>query len=326
MKKIAALLLAVATAMTLVVSGGASGVGASGSNPPYPFAPNLPTVTAIPNPVAPNKPFRAEARWYCPKVPVVFTVLAANNTAQQTTKTVTTNTGGTASATFTGLPAGTYTIRAAQTKPSSGNLAKTCKVSITTFTTLVVEVDVTPPGPAQNFAAVALSSTSIKLTWTAATGGPSSYQIRRASSGSGPWTGAPIGTVSASSPLTFTNTGLTPSTTYHYQIVALDAAGNISTPEVASATTSAAVGITVNGYATVAGGRRMAVLTWTGNTGKVDVIRSVPNKPLTVVKRSYSSQQYTDVVPSGVTVAVYYVCPTGVRPPSSRCGSISLSW
>ena len=323
MKKLAALLLTVAAALTLMVSGGVTGAGATGGggNPPYPFAPNLPTVAAIPNPVAPNKSFRAQASWYCPKVKVVFTLLSGNTVLQ--TKNVTANTGGSASATFSGVAAGTYTVRAAQTKPSSGSLARTCKVDITTNTTLLVEVDVTPPGPAQNFDAVALTSSSIKLTWTAATGGPSTYVLSRSASNSGPW--SLIGTVSATSALTFTNTGLSPSTTYYYQIVAKDAAGNESTPVVDSATTPAATGITVNGYATVAGGRRMAVLTWTGNTGRVDVYR-LSSGSLKTVKRSYASQQYTDVVPSGTYTAVYYVCPTGVKPPSARCGSVSLAW
>ncbi len=79
--------------------------------------------------------------------------------------------------------------------------------------------DVTPPSAPGNLTATGHTSTSVSLSWTAATDnvGVTGYQVRRA--------GTVVATVSGT---TFTNTGLNPSTAYSYSVVATDAAGNLS--------------------------------------------------------------------------------------------------
>jgi chitodextrinase len=92
--------------------------------------------------------------------------------------------------------------------------------------------DTTPPSVPTGLTASAVSSSQINLSWTASSDnvGVSGYRVFR--------NGVQIATTSATS---FTNTGLSPSTTYTYAVAAFDAAGNLSAQSSsASATTPAA--------------------------------------------------------------------------------------
>jgi chitodextrinase len=79
--------------------------------------------------------------------------------------------------------------------------------------------DTIPPTAPGAPVAGTITPSSIALSWAAATDnyGVSSYQVYR--------NGTLVGTVTS---LTYTDTGLTPSTTYTYTVKALDAAGNAS--------------------------------------------------------------------------------------------------
>ncbi|MCK2214695.1 cellulose binding domain-containing protein [Actinomadura sp. ATCC 31491] len=116
----------------------------------------------------------------------------------------------------------TGTMRIAAVK--SGNLAEwrdwtTPALSDTT-------TDTTPPTAPAGLAASATTSTGATLTWTAATDdtGVTGYDVLRAPGASG---GA-FTQAGASATTSFTDTGLTPGTTYRYQVRARDAAGNLS--------------------------------------------------------------------------------------------------
>src|SRR6266540_2144213 len=92
--------------------------------------------------------------------------------------------------------------------------------------------DTTPPSVPTGLTASAVSSSQINLSWAASSDnvGVSGYRVFR--------NGVQIATTSATS---FTNTGLSPSTTYTYAVAAFDAAGNLSAQSSpASATTPAA--------------------------------------------------------------------------------------
>ncbi|MET8037778.1 discoidin domain-containing protein [Streptomyces sp. NPDC005345] len=87
--------------------------------------------------------------------------------------------------------------------------------------------DTVPPTAPGNLRVTAVSDTSVTLAWSASTDnvGVTGYRIRR-------FTGAnatPIGTAAANT-TTFTVTGLTASTSYTFDVQALDAAGSVSTP------------------------------------------------------------------------------------------------
>jgi chitodextrinase len=92
--------------------------------------------------------------------------------------------------------------------------------------------DMTPPTVPANVAATAVSSTQINVTWSASTDDVSvaGYQVYR--------NGAQVGTTTS---LSYSDKGLTASTTYSYTVAAYDVAGNASPQsKAASATTLAA--------------------------------------------------------------------------------------
>ena len=86
--------------------------------------------------------------------------------------------------------------------------------------------DTQPPSAPAGLTAPTTTSSSISLTWTASTDNVAvtGYQILRAPGASG-GTFAQVGTSTTTS---FTNSGLTASTTFRYQVRAIDAAGNVS--------------------------------------------------------------------------------------------------
>ncbi len=136
----------------------------------------------------------------------------------------------------TGLTASTaYTFRVRATD-AAGNLSS---YSSTASGTTSSAADTTPPSTPTNLSASASSSTQITLSWTASTDnvGVTGYLIQRCQGAS--CTGfAQIGTSTTNS---YTDTGLTASTSYSYKVEATDAAGNLSGfSSTATATTSAA--------------------------------------------------------------------------------------
>jgi endo-1,4-beta-xylanase len=86
--------------------------------------------------------------------------------------------------------------------------------------------DTQAPTAPSNLASSGTTSTSVSLSWTGSTDnvGVTGYQILRAAGASG-GTFTQVGTSTTTS---FNNTGLTASTTYRYQVRAVDAAGNAS--------------------------------------------------------------------------------------------------
>jgi hypothetical protein len=66
---------------------------------------------------------------------------------------------------------------------------------------------------------------SVDLTWVAASGSPTSYNIYRISPGPGAFAGGVVIASPAGSATSFSDTGVTPGTTYSYQVTAVNAAG-----------------------------------------------------------------------------------------------------
>ena len=98
--------------------------------------------------------------------------------------------------------------------------------------------DTTRPTAPTGLTATAVGPTRINLGWTASTDnvGVTGYRVERCQ-GTGCTTFAQIGTPTAT---TYSDTGLSPSTTYRYRVRAVDAAGNLSTySNIATATTPA---------------------------------------------------------------------------------------
>src|SRR5213592_854404 len=135
----------------------------------------------------------------------------------------------TTSFTNTGLSPSTTYSYAVAAFDAAGNLsAQSSAASATT----PAAPDTTPPTVPTGLTATAVSSSQINLSWTASfdTVGVTGYRVYRG--------GTQIATTTTTS---FTNTGLSPSTTYSYTVAAFDAAGNLSArSSAASATTPAA--------------------------------------------------------------------------------------
>ncbi|SPL99349.1 Endo-1,4-beta-xylanase A precursor [[Actinomadura] parvosata subsp. kistnae] len=128
------------------------------------------------------------------------------------------------SITLTGLTAETEYQVYVRARDGAGNLS--ANSAIVTFTTTSTGGDTTPPTAPGGLAASGTTASGTTLSWTASTDdvGVAGYDILRAPGASG-GTFAQVGTSATTS---YSDTGLTPSTTYRYQVRARDAAGNLS--------------------------------------------------------------------------------------------------
>ena len=136
----------------------------------------------------------------------------------------------------TGLsPSTTYRYRV-RAVDAAGNLSTYSNIA--TATTPAV-LDTSPPTAPAALTATAAGSSQVRLSWTASTDnvGVAGYRVERCQ-GTGCTNFAQVGTPTAT---TYSDTGLAPSTTYRYQVRAVDASGNLSRySAVAEATTGAA--------------------------------------------------------------------------------------
>ena len=144
----------------------------------------------------------------------------------------------------TGLAAGsTHTYRV-RSKNAVGPSAFSASVSATTQTAGCTTL---PPTPG-NLRSTGVTSSSVSLAWDASPPQPNcsvSYQVRQG--------GTQVGTTSGT---THTVTGLSPSTTYSFTVIAVNQFGSSGPSNTATATTSAAGGgtpVAINGQLTVCG-------------------------------------------------------------------------
>jgi serine protease AprX len=120
-----------------------------------------------------------------------------------------------------------------------------------------------PPNSPGGVAATARSSSQIDVSWTDVAS-ESGYKIQRSANGIDGW--AQVGTTAANV-TTFANTGLSAATSYHYRIVAYNAAGDSPASAVVTARTlgdTAAPTTPTNLKAT--NGKLKVSLTWTAST------------------------------------------------------------
>ena len=97
---------------------------------------------------------------------------------------------------------------------------------------------VTPPADPSDLAATAVSSSQVDLSWTDNATDESAYVVERSSDGSTDWTQL-TSTLPADS-TSYSDTGLSGSTTYHYRVKATNAVGDSGYSNTASATTNVA--------------------------------------------------------------------------------------
>ena len=174
--------------------------------------------------------------------------------------------------------------------------------------------DTTPPSVPSNLQATAISSSQINLTWTASTDavGVTGYRVERCQ-GAGCSNFAQVATPASNS---HSDTGLTVSTTYQYQVRATDAAGNLSGYSlIVNATTQAGGGggtADFNTRCTAAG-----VTYCTGFDVTADIDPYLPNYDCNNVRRAFLD---TTVKASGVGSLRFEI------PQDAPCANTSGQW
>lgn len=101
---------------------------------------------------------------------------------------------------------------------------------MSTLSRVIFDPDITPPTIPLSVAAIALSTSAIRVSWAAATdsggSGLAGYRVYRSATSGGTY--SQVGSDLSTASLQFDDTGLTASTTYFYRIRAFDGAGNQS--------------------------------------------------------------------------------------------------
>ncbi len=173
----------------------------------------------------------------------------------------------------------------------SGDSAYSNVASATTL------ADTTPPTAPTNLTASSVSSSQVNLSWTASTDnvGVTGYKIQRCQ-GLGCTTFAQIAAL-AGTGTTFSDIGLTASTSYSYEVIATDAAGNLSAPSnIGSATTLAGPPAAPSGLTATAASATQINLSWTNNAS---------NQTGFKVERSPDGATFTQIGTTGATTTIY---------------------
>ena len=185
-----------------------------------------------------------------------------------------------------------YRVRATNGSGDSGY------TNVSSATTLA---DTTPPSAPSNLTATAASSTQINLSWTASTDNVAvtGYKIQRCQ-GASCTTFAQIATPSGTG-TTYIDTGLSPSTSYSYEIIATDAASNPSLPSnVGTAMTLAGPPAAPSGLTATAASATQINLSWTNNA---------TNQTGFKVERSPDGITFAQIGTTGATTTIYSDSP-----------------
>ena len=193
----------------------------------------------------------------------------------------------------------TYAYSVLAFDAAGNNSAASTPVSITT----PVSTDTSAPSVPTNLTASAISSSQINLSWTAATDNVAvtGYNIYRGTS-----------LIGTSASTTFSDTGLTPSTSYSYMVSAFDAAGNTSAQSVSVSSATLAVSSDTTaptmptGLAASLNSHNQVVLSWNTSTDNVEVTGYTIMRNGTNLATS-TSNNYTDTSVASSTTYSYSV-------------------
>ena len=122
----------------------------------------------------------------------------------------------------------------------------------------------TVPAAPSSLAAAASGSTTINLTWTDNSANETGFKLERKTGDAGTY--AEITSTIAANATSYSNTGLTASTTYFYRLRSYNATGNSTYSNEISATTTTTVPAAPSGLSATASGSSIINLVWTDNS------------------------------------------------------------
>ena len=172
----------------------------------------------------------------------------------------------------------------------------------TTWADVTPAID--PPPPVPTDLGATPGGNSVSLSWTAATGSPISYNVKRSTtSGSGYST---IGTTTAPT-VTYTDSTAIGGTTYYYVVSAVHAAGESANSSEVSAVPTVVAPSAPTGLAATPGNNQVA-LSWTAPLGATsyNVVRGTVSGTYTVTNTA-ASTSYTDTTAVNGTLYYYVV-------------------
>ena len=248
-------------------------------------------------------------------------------------------------ATFaTGLPGGTYcnvvngtlsggscaadvvvvdaTGNATVTVPAMGVPGQSAVPAIAIYVGQTEGAPTTAPVAPANLTATPISSTAINLAWTAS-GGATSYTVYRSATATG--TFASIGTTSGNS---YSDTSLTPSTAYYYNVTASNSVGTSAATSTVTATTQAIpIPAAPAGLTATPASSSSISLAWTASSGAVSytVYRSTSATGTFTSVGTPSSAAYTDSGLTGATEYFYNVTATNTAGTSAVSSTVSAT-
>ncbi len=171
------------------------------------------------------------------------------------------------------------------------------------------------PGAPSSLSATAASSSQIKLTWTASSTSGVTYSVfRSTTSGFTPSASNQIATGQTGT--TYSDSGLTASTTYDYIVEAVNCAGIASSGQASTATLSGATAATPPTNLAATAGNGTTSLTWSASTGTAPITYSVyrgttsGEESTTPIASNLSVTSYSDSGLTNGTTYFYYVAAT----------------
>ena len=211
---------------------------------------------------------------------------------------------------------GTFYVRATDTDQTSGNR----QLDILHVDHLFFRSETTPgdpPAAPTGLAAVATSSSAIDLSWTDNSDNEFGFEVERSGDGVN-WE---LINTTGSDVTTYSDTGLSASTTYYYRVRAFNGTGSSGYTNVSSATTDEGSGITLGAVGYKERAIKMVDLDWSGaTTANVDIWRN-GELVITVPNNGF----YTDVLGKTASGAYQYqVCEEGGTTACSNTATVTF--
>lgn len=193
----------------------------------------------------------------------------------------------------------------------------------TTWADVTPPSGVTPPATPTGLTVTSSGANFVSLSWTASTGSPTSYNVKRATASGGTYT--TIGTTTAPT-VAFTDS-VTGGVTYYYEVSAVNAGGESANSTFVSATPTLGVPSVPTGLAATPGNNQVA-LTWTapaiGSPTSYKVLRGIVSGTYTITNTT-ASTSYTDATAVNGTPYYYVVRAVNATGASTNSSEVTAT-